>query len=55
MKLFKRRVLGAAGAAIGFFCGIFILPLAMEQLFPVEEFQVGNFQPTLDLDGPWTC
>ena len=55
MKLFKRRVLGAAGAAIGFFCGIFILPLAMEQLFPVEEFQVGNIQPTLDLDGPWTC
>lgn len=55
MKLFKRRVLGAAGAAIGFFCGIFILPLAMEQLFPVEEFQaafelIEEFLPSLRKD-----
>eukprot|EP00435_Cladocopium_sp_Y103_P038206 s73_g10.t1 len=53
MKLFKRRVL--PGAAIGFFCGMFLLPLAMEQLFPVEEFQaafevIEEFLPSLRKD-----
>ena len=38
MKLLERRS-RLVGASIGFLSGIFLMPIAVAQLFPMEEFQ----------------